>query len=53
MVKKPCIGCIYFKACGNTNRTEPCKGRKTKSEKKRRINNELFRRNENKNQIKL
>lgn len=35
MVKKPCIGCIYFKACGNTNRTEPCEGRKTKSQIKK------------------
>ena len=33
--KHPCIGCIYFKACGNTNRTEPCDGRMTKTEKKR------------------
>ena len=35
MVKKPCIGCIYFKACGNTSRTEPCEGRKTKSQIKK------------------
>lgn len=34
-VQKPCIGCIYYKACGSTARTEPCKGRKTKSEKKK------------------
>lgn len=34
-VKKPCIGCIYFKVCGSTTRTEPCKGRETKSEKKK------------------
>lgn len=34
-VKKPCNGCIYFKECGNTNRTMPCDGRITKSEKKR------------------
>lgn len=33
-VKKPCIGCVYFKACGSTTRTEPCKGRKTKKEVK-------------------
>ena len=32
-VKKPCIGCIYFAACGSTTRTMPCKGRVTKSEK--------------------
>ena len=36
MVKKPCVGCVYFDACGNTNRTEPCKGRQTKSEKKKK-----------------
>ena len=34
MPLKPCNGCVYFKACGNTNRTEPCFGRKTKSEVK-------------------
>lgn len=33
-VKKPCNGCIYFKACGSSTRTEPCAGRQTKSEKK-------------------
>ena len=32
-VKHPCIGCIYFKVCGNTNRTMPCNGRVTKSQK--------------------
>ena len=31
-VKKPCIGCVYFKACGEPSRTEPCKGRMTKRE---------------------
>jgi hypothetical protein len=31
----PCIGCIYLKVCGNTNRTVPCYGRELKSEKKR------------------
>lgn len=30
----PCQGCVYYKACGNTNRTAPCKGRMTKREKK-------------------
>ena len=34
-VKHPCVGCIYFKACGETNRTMPCEGRMTKSEKKK------------------
>ena len=33
--KHPCIGCIYFKACGNTSRTMHCEGRATKSEKKK------------------
>ena len=33
-VKKPCI----IKVCGSTTRTEPCKCRQTKSEKKRRLN---------------
>lgn len=32
-VKHPCIGCIYYKACGNTNRTVPCDGRMTKTQK--------------------
>lgn len=31
----PCIGCVYFKACGETNRTMPCEGRMTKSQKKK------------------
>ena len=34
-VNKPCIGCIYYKACGSTTRTMPCDGRITKSEKNR------------------
>ncbi len=34
-VKKPCVGCVYFDACGNTNRTQPCNGRVTKSDRKR------------------
>lgn len=33
--KHPCINCIYFKTCGETTRTMPCNGRKTKSEKKK------------------
>nr|DAQ99800.1 MAG TPA: hypothetical protein [Caudoviricetes sp.] len=36
-VKYPCINCIYFYACGNTNRIEPCQGRMTKSEKKKEV----------------
>lgn len=34
-IKHPCQNCIYFKVCGETNRTENCKGRKTKREQKR------------------
>ena len=34
-VKKPCINCIYFKACGDSNRTAPCDGRMTKTEKRK------------------
>ena len=33
-VKHPCIGCVYFNACGETNRTTPCDGRITRSERK-------------------
>ena len=33
-VKYPCQNCIYYKACGSSTRTEPCKGRKTKREVK-------------------
>lgn len=32
-VKHPCIGCVYYKACGSSTRTHPCKGRKTKRTK--------------------
>lgn len=32
-VKRPCIGCVYFTACGSTTRTMPCKGRATKTQK--------------------
>ena len=31
----PCVGCVYYKACGNTNRTAPCYGRVTKSERRK------------------
>lgn len=34
-VKRPCINCIYFKACGNTTRTMPCNGRVTKRQKEK------------------
>lgn len=46
MAQKPCVGCVYFEACGNTNRTQECEGRVTKSQKKEEIKNEkrrLFR----------
>ena len=33
-VKHPCIGCVYFKSCGETNRTMPCDGRMTQSERR-------------------
>lgn len=32
----PCQNCIYFKACGETNRTQPCEGRQTKTDLKKR-----------------
>lgn len=32
---RPCVNCIYFKACGSNTRTEPCKGRKTRKEQKK------------------
>lgn len=35
MPQKPCVGCVYYNACGSTARTRPCNGRLTKSEKKR------------------
>ena len=34
-VKYPCRGCVYFNVCGENTRTEPCNGRKTKSEQKK------------------
>ena len=41
IVKYPCRGCVYFSACGDNMRTEPCNGRKTKTEQKKenKINN--------------
>ena len=32
-VKHPCVGCKYFKECGNSNRTQFCAGRDTHKEK--------------------
>jgi hypothetical protein len=40
MPTHPCINCIYFKVCGETNRTEPCYGRVTKSQKKKEKQND-------------
>ena len=37
----PCLNCIYFKVCGETNRTMPCEGRMTKRQKKKEIENEI------------
>lgn len=31
-VKHPCQGCVYFKACGSSGRTEYCAGRRTKTQ---------------------
>ena len=31
----PCQGCVYYKACGESTRTEPCYGRITKRERSR------------------
>ena len=44
MTQKPCISCVYFKTCGESTRTMPCYGRKTKAElkketKSRKVNN--------------
>ena len=36
-VQHPCVLCIYRKQCGNTNRTVPCKGRTTKTDKKKEM----------------
>ena len=34
MAQYPCRNCIYFKTCGDNMRTQECKGRVTKKEKK-------------------
>ena len=31
-VKYPCRGCVYFNSCGNSLRTQVCKGRVTQRE---------------------
>ena len=33
--KRPCQSCIYKNACGDSTRTAPCQGRKTKREQKK------------------
>ncbi len=33
-VKHPCCNCVYFDACGESSRTQPCAGRQTKTEAK-------------------
>lgn len=35
VVKHPCQGCVYFKQCGNTARTQPCYGRVTRTDRKK------------------
>ena len=37
--KYPCRNCVYFVACGQVGRTEPCAGRMTKTEKKKEVRN--------------
>ena len=32
--KYPCRNCIYYDACGESNRAQPCDGRKIKREGK-------------------
>lgn len=39
-VKHPCVGCVYFDACGVTSRTVPCNGRVTKSQRKAELEKE-------------
>lgn len=41
-VKHPCQGCVYFNACGESTRTEPCAGRMTKRERKHKKFEEEF-----------
>lgn len=36
-VKYPCRNCIYFAACGDRNRQQECKGRMTKTDKKKEV----------------
>ena len=34
-IKHPCRSCVYYNVCGENTRTQPCNGRKTKSEQKK------------------
>lgn len=34
-IKYPCRNCSYYNACGDFDRTEPCKGRVVKTETKK------------------
>ena len=34
MPQHPCQGCVYYKACGESDRTAPCYGRMTKRERR-------------------
>ena len=40
MSQYTCRGCIYYKECGESTRTMPCKGRMTKTDKKKEGKNE-------------
>lgn len=31
-IESPCIGCKYFSACGDIERTEPCEGKEEEKE---------------------
>ena len=33
--KEPCVGCVYYEACGNSGRTVPCDGRMTRRERRK------------------
>lgn len=34
---RPCTNCVYLHVCGDTSRSEPCKGRQTKTEKRKEL----------------
>lgn len=34
-IKYPCRNCVYYNACGDSDRAEPCKGRVVKTETKK------------------